>query len=84
MADLTPRERLTDRLRCLIAAGPMDVDEAEHLAADLIEATGLPAHLFDEQQVCSCGASQHACNWCHDDPPRGHTCPRCGREAGHG
>jgi hypothetical protein len=21
----------------------------------------------------------HRCMHCHDDPPRGHTCPRCGR-----
>jgi len=33
----------------------------------------------------SCGVplASHQCTYCHDDPPRGHNCPRCARPAGH-
>lgn len=47
----SPRERLTERLRCIIAAqewdGPLEVDDAEAVAADLIDSAGL-ADLLDE------------------------------------
>ena len=27
---------------------------------------------------CRWWGHDHLCDHCHDDPPRGHTCPRCG------
>lgn len=31
-------------------------------------------------EMCGCGVplASHVCTHCHDDPPRGHACPRCG------
>lgn len=28
-------------------------------------------------ELCRCGSACN-CTHCHDDPPAGHTCPRCG------
>jgi hypothetical protein len=52
----TPRQRLTDRLREIVTAQPEfgDLDLViEEIAADLIEATGLPGQIFDEQPQSS-------------------------------
>ena len=46
----------------------------------------LPA-LTDEQLDALCDVlvqirlQAPACDHCHDDPPKGHVCPRCGRAA---
>jgi hypothetical protein len=31
---------------------------------------------------CDACEVRHRCTHCHDDPPRGHTCPRCGTTRG--
>lgn len=44
-----------------------------------------PSRCSWSTEVCRCGVplASHQCTYCHDDPPRGHACPRCARPAGH-
>ena len=67
VAGLTPEQLRAAALK-VAHSGLDELDEA-------LRIDGLP-----EMAPCRCGepAGPEHCDHCHNDPPRGHLCPRCG------